>query len=50
MRRLFLRLHRYAGLAIAFFLVVVGLTGSVLAFYEELERWLNPQLFTVGGQ
>jgi uncharacterized iron-regulated membrane protein len=47
MRRLFLRLHRYAGLAIAFFLVVVGLTGSVLAFYEELERWLNPQLFTV---
>jgi uncharacterized iron-regulated membrane protein len=40
-------LHRYAGLVMAFFLVVAGLTGSVLAFYHELERWLNPQLFTV---
>ncbi len=39
--------HRYAGLAMAFFLVVAGLTGSVLAFHHELERWLTPELFTV---
>ncbi len=47
MRRVCILLHRYAGLGIAFFLVVAGLTGSVLAFYEELERWLNPELFTI---
>ncbi|WP_422552365.1 PepSY domain-containing protein [Methylovulum miyakonense] len=26
----------------AFFLIIAGLTGSVLAFYGELEHWLNP--------
>jgi uncharacterized iron-regulated membrane protein len=30
--------HRYAELGMAFFLVVAGLTGSVLALYHELER------------
>jgi len=39
--------HRYAGLTMALFLVIEGLTGSVLAFYEEFDRWLNPQLLTV---
>ncbi len=39
--------HRYAGLAMTLFLVIVGLTGSVLAFYGELDRWLNPELLTV---
>jgi uncharacterized iron-regulated membrane protein len=42
MRRAAVLLHRYAGLAIAAFLVVVGLTGSLLAFYEEIDSWLNP--------
>ena len=27
----------------AFFLTVAGLTGSVLAFFHELDGWLNPQ-------
>jgi len=40
-------LHRYAGLAMAGFLIVVGLTGSVLAFREEIDAWLNPELLTV---
>jgi uncharacterized iron-regulated membrane protein len=31
----------------AFFLVVAGLTGSLLAFYHELDAWLNPHLYTV---
>jgi len=35
--------HRYAGLYMAFFLTVAGLTGSVLAFYHELDGWLNPE-------
>lgn len=44
-RRFCVRLHRYAGLAIAGFLVVAGLTGSILAFNDELDAWLNPELF-----
>ena len=36
--------HRYAGLAMTVFLIIVGLTGSLLAFYRELEQALNPQL------
>jgi uncharacterized iron-regulated membrane protein len=39
------RLHRYLGLATAAFLVVAGLSGSVIAFDNELDAWLNPQLF-----
>jgi len=33
--------HRYSGLYMAFFLIVAGLTGSILAFYHELDGWLN---------
>lgn len=36
--------HRYAGLAMSVFLIIVGLTGSLLAFYAELEHAVNPQL------
>lgn len=36
--------HRYVGLAIACFLLVAALTGSVLAFYKELDAALNPSL------
>lgn len=42
-RALFVWLHRWAGLTMAAFLIVVGLTGSLLAFYWELDRWLAPQ-------
>lgn len=48
MRRLFwVALHRWAGLAMAGFLVIVGATGSVLAFHKEIDAWLNPDLLTV---
>ena len=48
MRRSFwVWLHRWTGLAMAGFLVVVGLTGAVLAFRAELDLWLNPELLTV---
>ena len=39
--------HRYAGLFIAFFLIVAGITGTALAFLDELDSWLNPELFLV---
>ena len=47
MRPLLVWMHRYAGLAMTLFLVIVGLTGSVLAFRVELDQWLNPGLLTV---
>lgn len=39
--------HRFAGLTIALFLLVAGLTGSVISWDHELDGWLNPQLFHV---
>ena len=44
-RRALLHLHRWAGLAMAAFLTLAGLTGSVIAFQGELDAWLNPMLF-----
>ena len=50
MRDLFARLHRYAGLFMAGFLFLAGLTGAVISFNHELDEWLNPQLFRVHSQ
>ncbi len=44
-RRAFVWLHRWAGLLMTFFLVLVGLTGSLLAFKSELDHLVTPQLF-----
>ena len=46
-RQIFVFIHRWAGLAMTVFLIIVGLTGSVVAFREELDVWLNPELLTV---
>ena len=46
-RGFFIWLHRWAGLVMALFLVIVGLTGSLLAFRQEIDTWLNPQLYAV---
>lgn len=45
MRKFFCLIHRWAGLATALFLILTGLTGSVLAFYPELQRWTNPNRY-----
>lgn len=37
--------HRYVGLAVALFLVLAALTGSLLAFMPELERLSAPHLY-----
>lgn len=47
LRRTVLLLHRYTGLVIAAFLVVAGLTGAPLAWYDELDAALNPQWLRV---
>lgn len=44
-RAVFVWLHRWTGLCLTAFLIVVGLTGSLLAFNVELERIFAPQLF-----
>ena len=37
--------HRWAGLLLAAFLFVSGLTGAVISWDHELDEWLNPHLF-----
>lgn len=47
MRPFIVLLHRYFGLALAFFLLITGLTGALLAWNDELDALINPQLFVV---
>lgn len=44
MRGWLVAVHRWAGLATAAFLVVAGLTGALLAWFEELDTAINPGL------
>ncbi len=46
-RKSWLVLHRYVGLAAAVFLVIVGITGSILAFAPDYDGWLHPSLWHV---
>lgn len=43
-RRLWLAAHLYLGLGIGGFYMLAGITGSLLAFYVEIDRALNPAL------
>jgi uncharacterized iron-regulated membrane protein len=44
-RHWLVHLHRWFGLFLAGFLLVEGVTGSLLAFKAPLTRWLNPQVY-----
>lgn len=46
-RKLAFKLHLYLGLAVGIFLAVIALTGSLLVFSPEIERFFNPQLLQV---
>lgn len=46
-RRIATLVHRWTGLFLAGFLTVVGLTGALLAWNDELERVFAPALFTL---
>ncbi|EJZ55864.1 hypothetical protein I1A_000167 [Pseudomonas fluorescens R124] len=50
MRALLVLLHRYIGLATAVFLLLAGITGSILAFNHELDEWLNPQFYAASSE
>ena len=49
MRALTLLVHRYVGLLLAVFLAIAGMSGSLLAWNEELEAAISPQLFRVAA-
>lgn len=46
-RRIWVVAHRWAGLTIALFLAVAGTTGTLLAFYEELDALFAPTMHIV---
>ena len=48
-RKILLQIHLYLGLAAALFLIVLGLTGSIIAFEGDLDHWLHPGMWYVSG-
>ncbi|WP_347257843.1 PepSY-associated TM helix domain-containing protein [Methylocaldum sp.] len=44
-RRLWLKVHLWLGLGLGLFLAVIGVTGSVLVFWHEIDESLNPDLY-----
>ncbi len=49
-RSVVVKIHRYLGLSLALFLIIIAATGSIIAFYPELERWANPHQHVVTPQ
>lgn len=49
-RQLLVKVHRYVGLALAPFIIIIATTGSIIAFYDELERVFNSRLRVVEPQ
>jgi len=47
MRTFVLKLHLYLGLVSAILLIVLGLTGSIIAFEGDIEHWLHADLWRV---
>jgi uncharacterized iron-regulated membrane protein len=47
LRSRLLRVHRWAGILLAGFVVLAGLTGSFLAFHHEIDALLAPELHRV---
>lgn len=43
-RKIWLKTHLWLGLALGLFLSVIGVTGSALVFFQEIDKALNPQL------
>lgn len=49
-RKFWVALHRYLGLAMLLFLLVISVTGSLLVFGHEIDAWLNPRLLRISHE
>ena len=47
MRNVLLKVHLYLGLVAAIFLVILGLTGAVIAFEFDIDHWMHRSLWYV---
>jgi uncharacterized iron-regulated membrane protein len=47
LRPAFVRLHRWVGLTLTLLLVVIGLTGAIIAWFKPLDEAVNPDLHFV---
>jgi uncharacterized iron-regulated membrane protein len=47
LRKLLLKVHLYIGLVAASFLFILSLSGAVLTFDQDYDRWLHPSLWYV---
>jgi uncharacterized iron-regulated membrane protein len=50
MRKLIFNLHLYGALVAGLFVVIIGVTGSIMAFEDDLERLTHPALYHVEPQ
>jgi uncharacterized iron-regulated membrane protein len=50
MRKLILNLHLYGALIAGIFVVIIGVTGSIMAFEDDIDRLTHPGLFHVDPQ
>ena len=50
LRQSCLWIHRYTGLAMAAFLIIAGITGTLLAFHDELDDVFNHKLANIEAQ
>ena len=50
LRQTCLWIHRYTGLAMAAFLIITGVTGTLLAFHSELDDMFNHELSHIKAQ
>ena len=47
LRKLMLKLHLYLGLTAALFLLLLGATGSIIAFEGDIDHWIHPHAWYV---
>lgn len=50
LRKFFLKIHLYLGLSVGLLFALMGLTGSLLVFSEEIDKAINPHLLIVEPQ
>jgi uncharacterized iron-regulated membrane protein len=48
-RNILLKVHLYLGLAAGIFLVILGITGAIIAFEGDVDRWMRPGLWYAKG-